>query len=283
VKGSGVGSKVSVVIPVYNSAHVIAHQLEALAQQDGIDDAEVIVADNGCTDQTLAVVARYASSFRCLRVVDASARRGAPAAANQGIEATHGEVILLCNDDDQVQPGWLTTLLDHCHDRLAVGAWVPTADGVSLSEKVVPSAQAPFLPYGINANIGFPRRLWEELGGFDETLPAGEDVDFCWRSQLSGFPFAVVPEAVIHKRLRGDTHSAWRQHFTYGFSEPLLYRNFRNLGMRRNLATSARRYAWLLSRAPMLCRSSVRTVWIRLAADCAGRVRGSIRFRVFYP
>jgi GT2 family glycosyltransferase len=277
------GAKVSVVIPVYNSAHVIAHQLEALAQQNGIDGAEVVVADNGCTDETLAVVARYAPSFRSLRVVDASARRGAPAAANQGIEAADGEVILLCNDDDQVQPGWLTALLDHCQDGVAVGAWVPMTGEMCLSDKVVPSTAATFLPYGINANIGFPRHLWEELGGFDETLPAAEDVDFCWRSQLSGFRFAVVPEAVIHKRLRTDVLSAWRQHFTYGFSEPLLYRNFRDRGMRRRLVTSARRYAWLLSRAPMLWRASVRTVWIRLAADCAGRLRGSIRFRVFFP
>jgi GT2 family glycosyltransferase len=278
------GAKISVVVPVYNGGRTLGEQLTALAEQDGINDAEVIIADNGSTDNTRAVIAEHAPLFRCLRVVDASTRRGGAAALNAGIAAASGECILLCDDDDHVQPGWLRGLLENSRDGLAVGAWVAITDDSPPAGNGVPGAGTltPFLPYGLSANMGFPRALWQQLDGFDEALTTGYDLDFCWRTQLCGHSYVVAPDALIHKRQRSTTRAAWQQHVTYGESSVLLYRKHRKHGMRRKPVTILRRYAWLVTRSPLLWRADVKIVWVRLAAGCAGRLRGSLRLRTLY-
>ena len=67
---------VTVVIPAFNVAPTIEDQLAALAEQRFDGSWEVVVADNGSTDETRAVAARWAEKLPSLRVVDASQRRG---------------------------------------------------------------------------------------------------------------------------------------------------------------------------------------------------------------
>ena len=64
--------KLSVVIPCYNEAKTIAAQLEALSQQQWSEPWEVIVTDNGSTDDTVKIVEEYYSQLPNLRLIDAS-------------------------------------------------------------------------------------------------------------------------------------------------------------------------------------------------------------------
>src|ERR1700678_803249 len=86
---------ISVIIPTYNRADLIGQALEsALAQTHPAD--EIIVVDDGSTDDTERVVAQYAGQVRYMRQVNA----GPSAARNRGIQAASGDFIALLDSDD---------------------------------------------------------------------------------------------------------------------------------------------------------------------------------------
>ena len=96
--------------------------------------------------------------------------------------------------------------------------------------------QLGFLPAGLGANLAVRRGPFDEVGGFDEYLVPGEDIDLCWRLQLRGFSFADAAGAVVAKRARSDFRGAFRQAYAYGKSGPLLHKRFRRAGARRDVA-----------------------------------------------
>ena len=76
--------RLSVIIACHNAAATFGEQLDALAEQAWSEPWELIVADNGSTDETLELVERYRERFNDLHVVDASDRKGAAHARNVG-------------------------------------------------------------------------------------------------------------------------------------------------------------------------------------------------------
>ena len=103
---------ISIVIPAFNAEKTIDAQLEALSRQSWSGGWEVIVADNGSTDDTAEHVAHWEARLPGFRVVDASARRGAGHARNVGARAARGDYLLFVDADDVVQPGWLASMAE---------------------------------------------------------------------------------------------------------------------------------------------------------------------------
>ena len=92
----------SIVIPAFNAASTIGAMLESLAQQSASVDWEVVVAENGSTDATRALVATYCDRLPSLRIVDASASSGAAYARNLGVREAKGDQIVFLDADDEV-------------------------------------------------------------------------------------------------------------------------------------------------------------------------------------
>jgi len=281
------------VIPARNAASTLGQQLEALARQRTTRTFEVVVADNGSTDDTAAVVASYADRVPGLRLVDASHREGSNVARNAGTAAARGDLILLCDADDVVADDWLEQLSAGLEKADGVGGRL---EYVSLNPDFVArwgehrgqggtAVQLSFLPRPISANAGFRKAVWEELGGFNEEyVRGGAETEFYWRLQLAGHTLLHVPEAVVHYRLRPSFSTLVRQMYIWGRQSPMLYRDFRDRGMPRDLRGSLRQLVWLLGAVRHLPRSPRdRLVWCRHVAYRAGRIVGSFRYRVFYP
>jgi glycosyltransferase involved in cell wall biosynthesis len=95
--------KLSVIIPCLNGAATIATQLAALARQQWDQPWEIVVADNGSTDESVGIVERYRGRLQNLRVADASARRGR--ALNVGAKEATGDALVFCDVDDEVAAG----------------------------------------------------------------------------------------------------------------------------------------------------------------------------------
>lgn len=225
----------SVVIPTYNAAHVIGHQLEALADQVDARSFEVVVADNGSTDDLAGVAAHWADRLD-IRVVDASRGRGVSVARNVGIEHAATDRIMICDADDVVAPTWVRAFADALDAyHLASGP----AETVSLS-----GPSAAWVPidqrstglyetwggrtYGLGGNTAMRREVWEKTGGFDETFPAGaEEIDFAWRAWDLGYRFTYVPDALLHYRIRTDLRGVLRQQYNSGRGTATLYAKFR--------------------------------------------------------
>jgi len=96
--------------PCFNAANTIAVQLEALAHQHWCEPWEVIVSNNGSTDETVAIVEQYQEKLSNLRIVDSSDQRGAAHARNVGILAAAGDALAFCDADDEVGLGWVMAI-----------------------------------------------------------------------------------------------------------------------------------------------------------------------------
>ena len=278
---------ISVILPVRNGLPWLEEQLQGLLGQQCDSDWELIVADNGSTDGSPAVVGRWVDRHEQVRLIDASTAPGAPGARNRGAAAARGELLAFCDADDLVLPGWLAA-------GVAALAHVDVVGGIfdfwSLNGRPgrppIPAAmsQFGFLPAGLSANLAIRREAFQAVGGFDESLSVGEDIDLCWRLQLAGFRFAIEPGAVVSKREPTAFASVFRHAYAYGCCGPLLYRRYRPAGARRDLTGAAKSWLWLLVHSPRLAKPGpARSEWARAAGMRLGRLAGSLGQRVFFP
>lgn len=273
----------SIVIPTYNGRSVLGDQLESLAQTKKSGDFEVLLADNGSTDGTLDLASAFLGRLP-MRVVDASLRRGPGAARNIGAREARGDVLLFLDDDDAVAPTWLENMTAAFADQRAdIVAGAISFDFKNRAEqgKMLVNSLS-FLPYGVTANLGIRKSVFEKLEGFDETFRADEDVEFCWRAQLAGYRLVFADSAVVYKRSKLGARSACRQHFSYGRAEAKLFHRYRLYGMPRGTTASVKRWAWTLVHVPAAGIGRQRHQWVRVLGHQTGRIRGAIENRIFF-
>ena len=287
--------KLSVVIPCLNAEATIGAQLEALCGQSWPGEWEVIVADNGSQDRSREIVESYRGRLPGLQFVDASDRKGQAHARNCGAAAATGDALLFCDADDEVAPGWLETLgrALTVHEFVACRydnetlnpVWVrrthlnPQKDGLTAYD------YPPFLPHAGGGGLAVRRRVHEEVGGFDETLPALEDTDYCWRIQLAGYEFHFVPDAVVRIRHRYDSRSIYRQGVSYGKHNVLIYKRYQSRGMPRlGWLPGLLRWGKLIVKTPlMVLTREGRARWLWQLGWRVGRIKGCFEYRVVAP
>lgn len=287
--------KVSVVIPCLNAAATIAVQLDALSRQSWPGEWEVIVADNGSTDGSREIVEGYRGRLPGLRIVDASDRRGQAHARNAGAAAAGGQILLFCDADDEVAPGWMEAMgrALTVHEFVACRydneklnpAWVQRTHLNPQKDGLTPYDYPPFLPHAGGGGLGVRKGLHDQVGGFDETLPALEDTDYCWRIQLAGHSFHFVPEAVVNIRHRHDSRSIFRQGVSYGRHNVLIYKRYRGRGMARlGVWPGLLRWGKLILKTPgMLLTREGRARWLWQMGWRIGRIEGCFAYRVMAP
>jgi GT2 family glycosyltransferase len=261
---------------------MLTDQLAALTAQSYEGSWEVIVADNGSTDDTRAVVEGFADRLP-VRVIDASQRPGAAFARNQAVRCSSGGLLLFLDDDDAVASRWVERMVAAFAAEVDVVTGGTSFDFEDRLEEPQPVEERWFLPAGSGCNLAVRRDVFEDVGGFDPAFRTSEDVDFCWRAQLRGFRFDRQPEAVLYRRMRQDLPGVWRQHFHYGVGESHLFKVYRRHGMQRELRKSAKVWAWALTRLPLLTRGDTRLVWVKVVAARVGRLAGSVKYRVIFP
>ncbi|MEA5452185.1 glycosyltransferase [Leptolyngbya sp. CCNP1308] len=222
----------SVIIPAYNAETTLSAQLDALAQQEFSGNWEIVVGDNGSTDGTLDIIRRYQQTMPQLKVVDASARRGAAHARNMACAQAQGDTLLFCDADDAVAPGWLAAMatamekydlvcgrreMTQLNDRNEFAAALTSIEGTGL-------LYHPFRPFGAASNLAVKRVHHEAVGGFDGQFLALQDIDYCWRIQALGVTLHEAPDAVVNFRFRGDVRSNFRRLKKFGYYSARLYR-----------------------------------------------------------
>jgi glycosyltransferase involved in cell wall biosynthesis len=278
-----------VIIACLNEEATIATQLEALAGQQWSEPWELIVSDNGSTDETLMVVERYRNRVPNLRIVDASDKRGQPHALNVGVLAANSEALAFCDADDEVAPGWVAAMGEALrrYDFVA---------GPMEMKKLNPPWLArdhpqryglnrlrypPYLPHAGSGNMGVKRTVYEAVGGFDESMPYLFDTDYCFKIQLAGTHLHFVPDAVLHARRRGGFGGLFRQGRNYGEYHALLYKRYRPLGMPKlSWKKGVRGWRSLLRRLRRIRNKAELAQWVWDCGWRLGRVKGCIRFRI---
>lgn len=275
---------ISVVIPARNASSTLALQLDALLTQREAPAFEIIVSDNGSTDDTARLVERYSRVHPKVRLIDSGGRLGVSAARNAGIRHALAPHIAICDADDVVAPTWIAAMHHGLglhemvtgpmeYDRLNP-TWVADGRGRAQVDELLFIGGGPALPYALGANIGVRRAAHDGIDGFDEQLiGGGDDVDYAWRVQVAGGSLGWAPGARVHYRLRHDLRGSFRQMRAYSSAHFALYEKHSDIWPLPPYRIGAR--GMLRRFAPALLHCTSRSaVWV-LARDmgwAAGRL-----------
>ena len=196
--------RISVVIPSYNRAHTLQRALQSVFDQSSAVD-EVILVDDGSTDDSATMVARDFPGVIVIRQPNA----GVSAARNKGIEAAQYNWIALLDSDDCWLPHKIQTVRDAAanHPGFVLyhsdEIWVRRGVRVNPMKKHRKSggwifAQClPLCAISPSATV-IQKSVLQDLGLFDESLPACEDYDL-WLRLCHGFPVHYIEQPLITK------------------------------------------------------------------------------------
>lgn len=231
----------SVVIACRNSASTLAATLESLAQQQYPGRWEVLIVDNGSTDNTAAVAEDFVDRLPNLTMLHNPDPGYQARAINYGVENSNGDCIIFLDSDDLVGTGYLLHMGRALATAPVVGAAVDVAllnpPGLRERRDLLQADRVEtffgYLPAVVGAAMGIRRQPLEAVGGWDDALPTQHDLDVSWRLHRAGYEATFVPEAVLHYRYRDNPRDIFRQEFGYGEGEVALYRKHREHGLRR--------------------------------------------------
>ncbi|MBN1479096.1 glycosyltransferase [candidate division KSB1 bacterium] len=208
--------QVSVIIPTYNRADLVCQAVDSVLRQKTPAD-EIIVVDDGSTDNTRAQLGLYGDAIKIV----AKTNGGISSARNVGIRAARFEWIAFLDSDDL----WKRSKLARQKEELAAhpgykicytdeewrknGQWmnqkkIHTKYGGLIYEQCLP------LCIISPSSVIIHRELFEQIGDFDESLPACEDYDL-WLRLSYHTPILYIPEKLIIKR-HGDWEQLSQQH-----------------------------------------------------------------------
>lgn len=192
--------KVSIVIPCYNSQETIRATIESILDQD-YTDKEIIVIDDGSTDNSLSVVREFEDKVRII----ASVNEGVSAARNKGTSAANGVYVQYVDSDDLLAAGSLTRRVQAMEESEADvvicdwqdmqyrrGAWEPDtchSVGPNLSTKDLQIALATDC-WAPPVAVLYRKRIVDRIGGFRADLPIIQDARFLFDAAWHGGRFA---------------------------------------------------------------------------------------------
>ena len=202
--------KVSVIIPVYNGAATIGRALASVWAQT-FTDYEIVVVNDGSTDDTASVLAGYGDRIHTIF----QSNSGPSAARNAGVSASSGEYLAFLDDDDEWMPRKLELsipVLEREPDCVLVytrafkldqcGLRAGTLDGQTEGAESPTMKQLLERPWNVvPSQFVVTRRAFEQCGGFPERLSAFEDRYFLLRARELGH-FHCVPEQLMRKTSR---------------------------------------------------------------------------------
>ena len=212
---------VSVVIPNWNGAHHLSTCLESLRRQT-YPRVEVVVADNGSTDDSLELLPR---DYPEVQVLALGENRGFTGACNAGMQAAQGEFVALLNNDTEADPRWLEKiiaaferhpeaglvaskmLLFDQRDTFHTAGDFYRVDGTPgnrgvWQKDVGQYDQEEYVFNACGGSAAYRRVMLEQVGLLDQDFFFScEDLDLAWRAQLTGWRCIYAPHAIVYHKL----------------------------------------------------------------------------------
>jgi GT2 family glycosyltransferase len=233
---------ISVVILNWNGAEYLRKFLPALICYTQLPDVEIVIADNGSTDDSLEVLS---AEFPSLRVIELEKNYGFAGGYNRALASLDSEYYLLLNSDVEVSENWLAPMLEFMKNNPQVAVCQPKIRSFHNKEYFeYAGASGGFIdkfgyPFCRGRILGTTEKdtgqyddiapiFWAtgacflvradafwEMEGFDVDFFAHmEEIDLCWRLRNSGYEIACVPQSVVY-HVGGGTLNAESPYKTY--------------------------------------------------------------------
>jgi len=207
---------ISVIMPNYNKSPYIASAIESVLGQT-MRDFELLVVDDASTDESARIVEEISRSDSRVSLVRQQIRKGVSHSRNVGIRLSRADIVAFLDSDDLYAPNCLEAmhraltnslspavvysdcwLLDGSGNRLPPWPYRScTASGMILKE---------FLLFGMTAeaNLMLPKKLFDDIGLYNESISFGEDTDIIFRLTRK-YPFVYLDERLYGYRMHADS------------------------------------------------------------------------------
>lgn len=199
------GPRISCIIAVYNGRQYLAEALASLRAQSRPLD-EIIVVDDGSTDDSVEIAERVGAPVRCIRQQNA----GQSAARNHGVRVSRGDLLSFLDSDDLIHPKKIERQLHRFQeaprlmliDAYAQNFWspeIPTDQQTLAGWQSMTHSDKPWPEF--IATWLFRREVWQRVGEFDENRRFAEDSDWHDRVCFSGMPHETLRAVLARRRL----------------------------------------------------------------------------------
>ena len=246
-------NKTAVVILNYNGVHFLKKFLPTVIEKT--QDAEIIIADNASTDNSVDVMHQ---DFPTVRLLQFDTNSGYAGGYNKALKAIDAEYCVLLNSDIEVTDGWLAPMIRLMDKEKDVAACQPKilsyadktrfeyagASGGFIDRYGYPFCRGRIMEHtetdqqqyddateifwATGACLVVRRSVFETLGGLDEDFFAHmEEIDFCWRAKNAGYQIKVQPQSVVY-HVGGGTlpkNSPHKTYLNFRNNFMLLYKN----------------------------------------------------------
>jgi GT2 family glycosyltransferase len=219
-------TKIAVVILNWNGRHYLQKFLPSVCRYSDLPETEIVVADNGSTDDSVSFLQ---SEFPSVRIIKLSENNGFAKGYCLALDQIESEYYVLLNSDVEVTPGWLVPMFDTMEANPELGACMPKLlsynnrgyfEYAGASGGFIDRLGYPFCRGRILNNVekdegqydDFRHIFWasgacmfvkaeayRKAGGLDaEFFAHMEEIDLCWRMHRTGSLIAVVPQSAVY-------------------------------------------------------------------------------------
>lgn len=222
--------KVSIIIPCYNHGLYINEAISSIEAYPIQSKYEIIIVNDGSTDlNTLNKLRQLENLGYC---VIHQRNKGLGAARNRGIDIAKGKYILPLDSDNKIYPNYMEKSIKVLEEDSKIGVVYGNANFFGNKKGIWKNIKFNFdllfLSNYIDACAVFRKKIWEDIGGYDENMPVmgSEDWDFWMRTAMRGWEFHHIDEILFDYRVREDsmlrtsTHKNSKRIENYIFSKP---------------------------------------------------------------
>ena len=209
IKPEGLANTVtfSIVIPAYNASKTLSQCLESLVKQtDKFKNFEIIVVDDGSTDETPQIV----KGFQGVKLISQQ-NQGPAVARNKGAEEAEGDIIIFIDSDCVAFPNWIEEMLKPFKKDPEVagvkGAYKTRQNELAArfvqyeyEDKYDKMKKDKYIDFIDTYSAAFKREVFLEMGGYDTEFPVAcaEDAEFSYRLSKKGHKMVFNPHALVY-------------------------------------------------------------------------------------
>jgi glycosyltransferase involved in cell wall biosynthesis len=223
---------VTVIICTYNRAHLLKRTLKSLARQTvATHHFEIIVVDDGSTDDTVLVCNSMREDLPNLKYISSAKNSGLAHARNLGMNSAKGKHILFTDDDCIVSNNWVERMNYYlAREHIVAGSiassfsnYLTISENIGIFHAFMSDREAGCIEFIPGANMGFRLSILKDLRGFNPNSMRSDDMEIILRARLKGYSAIFAPDSVVtHCSQRKKIWSILRHSLNQGRSAILL-------------------------------------------------------------
>jgi mycofactocin glycosyltransferase len=230
---------VSIIVPVRDDPENLRDCIKSLENLNyPKDKLEIIIVDDGSKQEVSQIISSPVS-----RVIRNEVSKGQSAGRNAGAAVARGDILAFLDADGVASENWLAEtvpffkvtntgavggIIQGYYRKSFLDRYENAFSSLNMGQRLIMEAKSSSTFYVPTANLLVDRAVFTVVGGFNETMRIGEDVDFCWRLRALGYTLVYAPFGAVGHKHRNRLGRMLKRRADYGSSEALLYGKHRD-------------------------------------------------------